>query len=190
MEAHWPGWHHHTDVSPFTRTRAFGGGAQVILDPQHVMQMVSQIAAPLLPEVSDAPEGMQIDNVCSNSTDLNSGKNVFRQILIATDVVEACHQTGGKVVRSHATAPVRKLSVNLIDTYKYINQVSSLEKGEVYSLSDDAQKYAHKVVVVCVFDGVGGGGVVACRGREHHLCTWKINTPDRWSGTLPRAGVL
>jgi len=124
MEAHWrPGWHHHTDVSPFMTPRAFGEAAQVMLG---VGQMVAGISPRAMPQPSHAPEGMQVDAEGGEGSAAVLTEHAAAAAPQPSAAPAAAAQPpplAGRAARSHAEAPVRKLSVQLIDTYKLINQV-------------------------------------------------------------------
>jgi len=75
---------------------------------------------------------------------------------------------GQRVVRDPATAPVRKLSVNLIDTYKYINTVY-YEKRKRRSARSDAvgskkERRGHEASVQPAAAGAAEGGAAAAGG--------------------------
>ena len=126
MEAHWAVWHHHK-TSPFMTPIAMGG-AQIMFERHHMGLMMGGITPQQLPEPSRGPESMQVDDTPSSSEAATSvaAKSTAAppQQQVGADAHVADPQSRGcRPARSHINAPMRKLSVNLIDTYKLINQV-------------------------------------------------------------------
>jgi len=82
-----------------------------------------------LPEPHRGPEGMQVDTApagagTSGGAASSTAMPPQPQVAAGGDAPMADQQPrAGRPARSHTQAPMRKLSVNLIDTYKLINQV-------------------------------------------------------------------
>jgi len=87
-----------------------------------VMPGATHLPAP----AARGPEGMQVDSGYSGSSAGASScgyAQLYEQQMAAEDAPMADRQSSRKPARPHHEAPMRKLSVNLIDTYKLINQV-------------------------------------------------------------------
>jgi len=123
-------WHTHPDVSPFVPLAA----AQLSLQRMDF----AGLAAPGRSSDSSArqPESMQIDSTSAPQTSANAS-GCRQPAAAAASSSEAgpsgvapgaydatmTEQPPRKPPRKHSDAPMRKLSVSLIDTYKLINQV-------------------------------------------------------------------
>lgn len=126
-------WNTHPDVSPFVPLNA------AFLQAGHLAGLAAQNRG--ADSSQRQPESMQVD-----STAVPGGANASSGSAAdaAAAAYRAAHSGAGpsgvapggaddatmaepprKVARKHSDAPMRKLSVSLIDTYKLINQVSS-----------------------------------------------------------------
>jgi len=92
--------------------------------------MMTGIPPQQLPEPNRGPEGMQVDSIPAGAAATSSAAASTAatlpqpQMSAGGDAPMADQQAqSSKPARSHTEAPMRKLSVNLIDTYKLINQV-------------------------------------------------------------------
>ena len=139
-------WHTHPDVSPFVPLAA----AQLSLHrmdfaglPRAANTSMVEMAAP-----QRQPESMQIDSTAASvgaasSSSAAADESQPGSSAASTNASEAgpsgvapgapqdaqmTDPPARRAPRKHSDAPVRKLSVALIDTYKLINQVGSLAK--------------------------------------------------------------
>ena len=78
------------------------------------------------PEATPRPEGMQVDSSITSSG--AAGPSVASSSQAPTAEYDAAMaEPVPRRQRPHSEAPMRKLSVNLIDTYKLINQVTNCQ---------------------------------------------------------------
>ena len=110
------------------------GGGELVRDEQlrqlaergQALMEVSVTTPPVLPPPARGPEGMQVDAVGAPVAAASSSASAV-SVQRGDAQVEDAHmgeQQARRVSRPHSEAPMRKLSVSLIDTYKLINQVS------------------------------------------------------------------
>ena len=130
MEAHWAVWHHHIEVSPFMSPGSGGGGSQVMLGAQQMQYMMRGVQPQPLPVPTRGPEGMQVDPTSVPASASSAASASVAHVATASHAAASADAPmgeqsagGARTTRSHTEAPMRKLSVNLIDTYKLINQV-------------------------------------------------------------------
>jgi len=124
-EGGWPAWHHHFDVSPFAPPS--GGGIRASMHLPTMEVVMTSVQTHLPTPAASGPEGMQVDSgepYAGASSSASVGGPSGSQPMAAEDS-QMGEQTprSQKPARPHSEAPMRKLSVNLIDTYKLINQV-------------------------------------------------------------------
>ena len=108
-------WQHHTDVSPFA---TFSAGLQASMDA--LMQPASRDAAGSSSQsmqVDEAPAASQPAASSAAGSSGASGSGTQEDVAMAPASAPPARKA-----RNAADAPMRKLSVNLIDTYKTINQ--------------------------------------------------------------------
>ena len=141
-------WQHHTDVSPFA---TFSAGLQASMDA--LMQPASRDAAGSSSQsmqVDEAPAASQPAASSAAGSSGASGSGTQEDVAMAPASAPPARKA-----RNAADAPMRKLSVNLIDTYKTINQ------ARAPSAARAARAPTPRARVVAVAAGPAAGAVRA-----------------------------
>ena len=128
-------WHTHPDVSPFVPLVHPGIPIGASLQSRYQGGLLPRQETHL-EDVSRPPESMQVDD--SNATHREASSSAAASYSQASQLARSgeagpsgetsydatmTELSARRPARKHADAPMRKLSVSLIDTYKLINQV-------------------------------------------------------------------
>ena len=187
-------WHTHPDVSPFVPPSMT---AKLLAGGMKFAGLSTQTAADTASTVRQ-PESMQVDSSGAHagaSHASSSAAAASHQSAAAASQRSQAGPSGAatagtsydaqmsdvsqrKPARKHSEAPMRKLSVHLIDTYKLINQVRASLSQNGYPASALVHLSCGEVAAVAAATGVTGGArwcgdhgrVTRCAGTRGAAC--------------------